>query len=315
MSAFPDEISALPPPAFSGMALDRAPQSRHDGGWMGLLADPASRVLAAGSDGLLLDATNRRRVARRSIVAGRIDSSGRSEPILLGLENGAGLFAVDLDALDPAARAGLERGATVVSLRDAGAGLPRSEAGLAAYLTALLNWHRRHRFCANCGAGTTVAEAGYSRRCPRCGATHFPRTDPVVIMLVEHAGRLLLGRRAGWPGNRYSVLAGFVSPGELLEEAVTREVREESGIEAYGPRFVTSQPWPFPSSLMLGFEARSDGGEPRALDGELDDVQWFTFDDVDAASAETRSDLRLPPPISIARFLIDRWLARQRSSG
>jgi NAD+ diphosphatase len=315
MSAFNDEISDLPSPVFSGMALDRAPESRHDQNWIGLLADPASRVLAAGADGVLLDATDQPRVARRPIETGTIDSSGRSEPILLGLENGAGRFAVDLDALDPAARADLERGARVLALRDAGAGLPRSEAGLAAYLTALLNWHRRHGFCANCGAATTVAEAGYSRRCPRCGVTHFPRTDPVVIMLVEHAGRLLLGRRAGWPGNRYSVLAGFVSPGESLEEAVTREVREESGIETYDPRFVTSQPWPFPSSLMLGFEARCDGGEPRALDGELEEVQWFTFDDIEAAGAQTRTDLRLPPPISIARLLIDRWLARQRSSG
>jgi NAD+ diphosphatase len=311
MSAFPDEISCLPPPAFSGMALDRAPESRHDQSSIAsLLAEPASRVLAAGSDGLLLDDTCEPVVLRRPIETGTVYSAGLSQPILLGLEDGAALFAVDLDALDPAARAGLEQGARVVALRDAGAELSRSEAGLAAYLTALLNWHRRHRFCANCGAATIVAEAGYSRRCPACGAAHFPRTDPVVIMLVEHAGRLLLGRRAGWPGNRYSVLAGFVSPGESLEEAVTREVREESGIQAYDARFVTSQPWPFPSSLMLGFEARSDGGEPRALDGELEDVQWFTLDDVRGAGAETRADLRLPPPISIARFLIDRWVSR-----
>jgi NAD+ diphosphatase len=314
MSAFDHEISDLPSPAFSGMDLDRAPESRHDQSWIGLLADPASRVLAAGSGGVLLDDTEQARVARRPIETGTIDSTGRSEPILLGLENGAGLFAVDLEALDPAARAGLERGARVVALRDAGDRLSRSEAGLAAYLTALLNWHRRHSFCANCGAPTTVAEAGYSRPCPRCGVTHFPRTDPVVIMLVEHADRLLLGRRAEWPGNRYSVLAGFVSPGESLEEAVVREVREESGIRAYDPRFVTSQPWPFPSSLMLGFEARSDGGEPRALDGELEEIQWFTFDEVEAAGAETKTDLRLPPRISIARFLIDRWLARRRAS-
>jgi NAD+ diphosphatase len=312
MSAFPDEISDLPPPAFSGMALDRMTHLRHDRSWIaGLLAEPTSWVLAAGSDGVLLDDAGEPRVMRRLIETGRIDPAGLSEPILLGLEDGAALFAVDLDALDPAARAGLEQGASVVALRDAGAGLSRSEAGLAAYLSALLNWHRRHRFCANCGAATIVAEAGYSRRCRQCGVTHFPRTDPVVIMLVEHAGRLLLGRRAGWPGNRYSVLAGFVSPGESLEEAVVREVREESGIQAYDARFVTSQPWPFPCSLMLGFEARSDGGEPRALDGELEDVRWFTLDDVKLASTETRADLRLPPPISIARFLIDRWLSRQ----
>ena len=316
MSAFPNEISELPPPAFSGMALDRAAESRRDQSWTaGQIAEPTSRVLAAGNEGLLIDDAAEPRVLRKPIDEGMIDSAVRNEPILLGLEDGgAARFAVDLDALDPAARASLEKGARVVALRDAGAGLSRSEAGLAAYLTALLNWHRRHRFCANCGAGTNVTEAGYSRRCPRCGVTHFPRTDPVVIMLVEHAGRLLLGRRSGWPGNRYSALAGFVSPGESLAEAVAREVREESGILAYDPRFVPSQPWPFPASLMLGFDARSDGGEPRALDGELEDVQWFTFDEVQAASAETRVDLRLPPPISIARFLIDRWLARQRSS-
>jgi NAD+ diphosphatase len=141
-----------------------------------------------------------------------------------------------------------------------------------------------------------------------CGATHFPRTDPVVIMLVEHAGRLLLGRRAGWPSNRYSVLAGFVAPGESLDEAVVREVREESGIEAYSPRYVTSQPWPFPSSLMLGFEARADGGEPSARDGELEDVGWFTLRSVREALIDA-GELRLPPPISIARFLIERWTA------
>jgi NAD+ diphosphatase len=321
MSTSFDEISEppptdLPPPAFAGMALDRAAESRRDLGWIAdRIADPTSRVLAAGGQGLLIEDGPQPRLLRAPIEPGMLDSGAGQEVVLLGLENGAALFAVDLDALDRSAVGRLEQRAKVVSLRDAGAALSRSEAGLAAYLTALLNWHRRHRFCANCGAGTEIVEGGYSRHCPRCGASHFPRTDPVVIMLVEHAGRLLLGRRAGWPGNRYSVLAGFVAPGETLAEAVVREVREEAGIRAYDPKFVTSQPWPFPASLMLGFDARSDGGQPRALDGELKDVGWFTFDEVQAAGAETRADLRLPPPISIARFLIDRWLARQRSSG
>jgi NAD+ diphosphatase len=138
----------------------------------------------------------------------------------------------------------------------------------------------------------------------------------VVIMLVEHEGRLLLGRRAGWPGRRFSVLAGFVAPGESLEEAVVREVREESGIVSYDPRYVASQPWPFPASLMLGFTAFSDGGEPVARDGELEEVAWFTRDQVRAAAlgewstgaGEGSADMALPPPVSIARFLIDRWL-------
>jgi NAD+ diphosphatase len=250
-----------------------------------------------------------------------------AEPLLLGLEqvataNGgdasgvAGsptadrpVFAIDLDALPRASAAALTRGADVVGLRAAGALLARSEAGLAAYLTALLNWHRRHHFCSNCGTATGVAEAGYSRRCPSCEAVHFPRTDPVVIMLVESRGRLLLGRHSGWPQRRYSVLAGFVAPGETLEAAVAREVREESGIEVHDPRYVASQPWPFPSSLMLGFEARSEGGEPTARDGELEDVRWFTLDAAREAAQERSSELELPPRVSIARMLIERRLA------
>jgi NAD+ diphosphatase len=234
--------------------------------------------------------------------------------ILLGIEDGAALFALDLEDLDPALRARAQQGGEIISLREAGAVLAHAEAGLAAYLMALLGWHRRHRFCANCGSPTTLADGGYMRRCPNCGASHFPRTDPVVIMLVEHNGSVLLGHRAGWPRSRYSILAGFVSAGETLEEAVIREVREESDIEAYDPSYVASQPWPFPSSLMLGFTARSDGGEPKARDGELDDVRWVTLEEVRAARAE-QGELRLPPPISIARFLIERWLARSSAGG
>src|SRR5262249_3458860 len=132
-----------------------------------------------------------------------------------------------------------------------------------------------------------------------CATVHFPRTDPVVIMTVEHRGQLLLGRRAAAPPGRYSVLAGFVSPGESAEEAVVREVAEESGIAVSDPQFVSSQPWPFPSSLMLGFDARSDGGQPRARDGELEDVRWVPLDEVRAALSDRNPSLRLPAPVSI----------------
>jgi NAD+ diphosphatase len=299
------------------MSLDRASTLRGDPEWVAeRVQDPTTRVLVASREGVLLSDASDSGLTRIAIEPETIGHVEQAGPILLGLvEDGAAMFAIDLDGLDAAMRERFTKGGRIVSLRDAGGVLSRSEGGLAAYLMALLNWHRTHRFCANCGTRSIVAEAGYSRRCPNCGVVHFPRTDPVVIMLVENERRLLLGRRAGWPHPRYSVLAGFVSPGESLEEAVAREVREESGIDTYDPSFVTSQPWPFPASLMLGFEARSDGGEPKVSDGELDDVRWFTLDQVRAGAAETGVDLRLPPPVSIARFLIDRWLARNPAGG
>ncbi len=305
------------PPAqpFTGMALDRADAARKDPAWVReLVARPDARVLAAGPGTVLADSA-RPTLARLPPARGRLP-----DPILLGLERGAPLFAVDLDELsdptaggpadDDAADAGVVDDAQrVISLREAGSTLPRAEAGLAAYVSALMHWHRRNRFCANCGAPTALNDAGYSRHCPNCGADHFPRTDPVVIMSVEHDGRLLLGRRAGAPGGLVSVLAGFVSPGESAEEAVVREVHEESGIIARDPTYVNSQPWPFPASLMLGFHAHSDGGDPVSADGELAEVGFYDRDTVRAALRGDDSTFRLPPPISIARYLIDRWVA------
>jgi NAD+ diphosphatase len=313
MSAFEPNRTDAPAPAFTGATLDRAATLRRDPQWVASLLDEPTAVAVAASDGGVLlarPAGSEPALMRHAIADDGAPPLDPARAILLGIEDGAALFALDLEGLDPAARSRLERGAEIVSLRDAGTALSHAEAGLAAYATALLNWHRRHRFCANCGAETELIEAGFSRRCPRCGATHFPRTDPVVIMLVEHAGRLLLGRRHDWPEHRYSLLAGFVSPGETLEQAVVREVREESGIEAHDPRYVASQPWPFPSSLMLGFAARSDGGEPTARDGELEDVGWFTLEHLRDAQGDDGGELRLPPPVSIARFLIDRWVAQ-----
>ena len=311
MSAAADS-PALPP--FTGMALDRASTERKDAEWIrARFGDPASRAITAGHEGVLVRDGDRATPAlvRDAVPAALAGEEG--EPILLGLDGDAALFAVDLDGLAPGDRSQAIDGNHVMSLREAGALMAPSEAGLAAYVMALLNWHRRHRFCANCGNATDVAEAGYTRHCPRCGADHFPRTDPVVIMTVEHDDRLLLGRRAGWPSGRLSVLAGFVSPGESAEEAVTREVQEESSIVARDPVFVASQPWPFPASLMLGFHAVSDGGEPRATDGELEEVYWLGRDAIQEAIDGGDPGFQLPPPVSIARFLIDRWVASRGS--
>jgi NAD+ diphosphatase len=304
-------------PTFTGTTLDRVSDQRGDRAEVErLLKHPRAAVVGASADSVLISDDPQPLLLRRP-VQGRVNPY---QPILLGLEDSRPLFGADLDDPEAAghvAETGLGR---LVSLRDAGLLLPQSEGGLAAYLVALLNWHRRHRFCSVCGAGTRVADAGLSRRCPRCKATHFPRTDPVVIMLVDDgAGNVLLGRRIGWADGRFSILAGYVAPGETPEEAVVREVREESGIVAQAPRYVASQPWPFPSSLMLGYEAGAEPGDPVPQPGEMLEVRWFSLEQVREAAARRDPDgaaggasggLRLPGEVSIARVLIDAWVAR-----
>ena len=294
-------------PRFTGATLDRAADVRADRAELTrLLADPGARFVAAGTENVLL--ANDSPALLRQRLDGQVNPY---QPILLGLEDGRPLFAADMSEPDAETRiesTGLGR---LVSLREAGMLLPQAEGGLAAYLVALLNWHRRHRFCANCGSATKVAEAGLSRRCPACKSSHFPRTDPVVIMLVEHDGHVLLGRRVGWEPGRFSILAGFIASGETPEEAVIREVHEESGIVAHSPRYMASQPWPFPSSLMLGYEASAEGGEPVPQIGEMAEVRWFSHAEILAAGAADFDGVpKLPGRVSIARSLIEAWVAR-----
>jgi NAD+ diphosphatase len=184
------------------------------------------------------------------------------------------------------------------------------EAPLFAAALSLANWHRRHGFCANCGSATEPNRGGWSRRCGACGATHFPRVDPVVIMLAEHKGRLLLGRQPDYPPGRYSALAGFVEPGETIEAAVAREIKEEAGIDIGPVRYIASQPWPFPSSLMIGAHAMALSDSLTIDHDELDDARWFTRTEVAAAMAgEERAPFLAPPRFAIARTLLERWLA------
>jgi NAD+ diphosphatase len=188
--------------------------------------------------------------------------------------------------------------------------LSEDEAPLFAAALSLAWWHSRHQFCANCGAGTEIERGGWSRKCPECSAQHFPRVDPVVIMLAEHDGRLLLGRQPQYPPGRYSALAGFLEPGESIEAAVARELHEEAGIAVADVTYVASQPWPFPSSLMLGCHARALGDELTIDFTELDDARWFTRDEVAAALAGRADATFQPPPrFAIARTLLEQWLA------
>jgi NAD+ diphosphatase len=200
---------------------------------------------------------------------------------------------------------------TWAGLRELGADLGDLDAGLLAQAIGILEWHERNRFSPLSGAATTIERAGWSQRDPSTGTEIFPRTDPAVIMLVHDGGdRVVLGRQAVWPPGRFSILAGFVEPGESLEAAVAREVAEEVGLTVTDITYVGSQPWPFPQSLMLGFVARAEGGDELHLDpDEIEEARWFTREELRSGSGPSA----LPPPVSIARHILDRWIAGEFS--
>ncbi|QZD91110.1 NAD(+) diphosphatase [Qipengyuania aurantiaca] len=176
---------------------------------------------------------------------------------------------------------------------------------------SIVDWHARHRFCAECGGDTKLAKGGWQRDCTSCGASHFPRTDPVAITLVEHDGKLMLGRGKGWPEGRFSALAGFVEPGESIEEGVAREVFEESGVRIRDVSYVASQPWPFPSQLMIGCHAYADDEEVTMDETEMAEILWFTREDIEAAFAGAPSaPFHKPVEQAIATHLMRWWLAR-----
>lgn len=231
--------------------------------------------------------------------AGALVWQAVGEPSLfLGLDGEAPRFS---PLADPAAMA--------FSVLPLIAQLNATEAPLFAAALSLARWHSRHRFCANCGHSTDVIRGGWSRSCSRCSAEHFPRVDPVVIMLVEHEGNVLLGRQPHYPAGRYSALAGFVEVGESIENAVSREVKEEAGIDVADVQYVASQPWPFPSSLMVGCRAVALSSELIIDTNELEDARWFTRDEVARGISGSEGATFQPPPhTAIARTLLEDWL-------
>lgn len=311
--------------AFSGVTLDRAEEGRRrDVDWVtAQLADPRARAVVVSDVGFRANHN-----VLSLIPLAEAQPAPDTQPLLLGLDNDGPVLVVDTGP--PAApgrrarmvAAGVKAGDPMppgeLELREVGS-LRREDGGVAAYAAALVNWHRAHRFCANCGAKSVIVEAGVTRSCPTCHAEHHPRLDPCVITLVVDSDRVLLGRQPSWPARRYSTLAGFVAPGETLEEAVRREVREEAGVQVATPSYRGSQPWPFPASLMLGFTAPYTSGEINRADEELEDAAWFDRDQVAAAASDDNAweesvdgdGLLLPPRSSIARQLIEEWLSRQ----
>jgi len=227
-----------------------------------------------------------------------------SEAIFLGVEGEVAYFAVLTEDESLVTRTGPD--ANWADLRAIGADLGDTDAGLLVTAVALSHWHDAHPRCARCGAPTTMVHGGWVRRCPEDGSEHYPRTDPAVIMLVRDGDdRALLGRQARWPSGWFSTLAGFVEPGESAEDAVRREVQEESGVSVGEVAYLGSQPWPFPASLMLGYHARAVRTEIEVDGEEIAQARWFSREEL---VAECRAGtVRLPPDISIARRLIERW--------
>lgn len=289
------------PNVFAGPYIDRLSVSRRDpDGLAAALADPASRLVPVWRSRNFV-----RRMPEPAAclveLAGclqRLPDPG--ELILLGRFRGAVTFAAELtgDVAPLPADAG-----EFVDLRLAGGQLAFEEAGLLAYARAMVSWRGRHRFCGRCGAPTRAGQAGHVMGCSRagCGAQVFPRLDPAVIVLVTDGERALLGRQAAWPPGRYSTIAGFVEPGESLEDAVRREVLEETGVQVGEIRYHSSQPWPFPASLMLGFNALAENRDICLGDDELEDVAWFTREQIAAGTPA------LPPPQSVSYRLIEDW--------
>ena len=233
--------------------------------------------------------------------------------VLLGLNNGAAYFTADFSGMvEPETRGVLAGRGRFADSRGIAPLLPPGEAGTLAQARSLVDWHLRHGFCAVCGGRTQSAEGGYVRRCGSCEAEHFPRTDPVVIMLVVAGEDCLLGRQAHFPEGVYSALAGFIEPGETIEEAVRREVMEEAGIEVAEVRYHSSQPWPFPSSLMIGCIAEAASRQISLDQLELEDAGWFPREQVrrglGLAAWEGETQFRMPPPFAIAHQLALWWV-------
>lgn len=297
---------------FAGGQLDRAGLRRRDRAWLAEALESAQArfVCFAGLAPFCLEADG------GALEAGWLSGHARAmlpvlgDPVFLGLDaEGAPHFGL---ALEPAADAedgplaGI--GGAFQEMRAAAMRLSAGDTAALGAARSLLDWHARHGYCANCGTPTTPAEGGWKRICPACRAEHFPRTDPVVIMLPVAGERCVVGRQGRFPPGMWSALAGFVEPGESLEEAIARETMEEVGVRVHGARYLASQPWPFPSSLMLGFLAECEAGDLLVDRDELEDACWLSRAEVRAGLAGEGPSY-FPPPVAIAHWLLQAWAA------
>ncbi|WP_299744337.1 NAD(+) diphosphatase [uncultured Tateyamaria sp.] len=311
---------------FGGSHLDRAAEMRGDAEAIaGALADPTARAVLIWRGKPLIQRTRPASVVRLAMDHPACEVADMKTAVFLGSEDGAPRFALDVSSwapddldlstlggfLDPTEQhhpacaedevfAELRRTMTWLSPRDA---------ELAATAKAVFGWHDTHGFCAKCGAASEMTQAGWQRTCPSCGAHHFPRTDPVVIMLITHGNSVLMGRSPGWPEGMYSLLAGFVEPGETLEAAVRREVFEEAGIRVGPVEYLSSQPWPFPASLMFGCQGEALTRDITIDPNEIEDAIWVTREEMLAIFAGEHKTVLPARKGAIAHFLLENWLA------
>lgn len=301
------------PITFAGAPLDRASEHRKNGDWLAeQMMDRNSRFMPVSRLRAFIDVGGDPEIAWCSPLE-VLDLLEEKRPLLLGVRDGIAHFAIEADPRNAPRDAVWPDKGKFIDVRSIAPALSEGQASILAQARSMLDWHQRHQFCAVCGAPSEMREAGYMRACSSddCKSQHFPRTDPVTIMLVFDGDRCLLGRQPRFPKGSYSALAGFMEPGETIEECVRREIWEEAGLEIGDVRYVASQPWPFPSSLMIGCFAEAKTTDITVDLEELEDAKWFSREEVATMieRSEASDGLRMPPALSLAHQLARRWLA------
>jgi NAD+ diphosphatase len=294
-----------PTHAFAGSPLNRASERRPDAEWLaGKLDEPQARVLFLWNGAPLLQDGA---IAWQDGGLAKQLAPDEERRLFLGLDGGTAVFAIDLEGeADPTAGPLEGRGA-FANLREAAEKLPIPDTGILATAKSLFDWRRRHRHCCVCGQPSRAVDGGWKRVCTACDAQHFPRVDPCVIMLPIFGDKCLLGRQASWPAGRYSALAGFQEPGESIEEACAREVKEEAGLTVTSVTYHSSQPWPYPANLMIGLHCQVSDDQAKPDEAELEAVAWLTKADAQAMIEGRLDGFAATNPIAIAHHLIKAW--------
>ncbi len=295
---------------FAGNPLDRASYQRSQADWVAQkIADPESLAMVLWNGKPMVEnrggGGSQIAYVRAAMAEGMSDGGERL--LFMGLWKETAVFALDMEGQADPADGPLEGMGRFEDLRAIALDLPGGDAAMAATAKAMFEWRRRHRHCANCGQPSAPKDGGWKRFCPACKVEHFPRTDPVVIMLLHRGDRCLLGRQAAWPKGMYSALAGFLEPGESIEEACAREIFEEAGLRTARVRYHSTQPWPYPSSLMIGLIAEVEDGEATADKTELEEVRWFTREEARDLIGVKLPGARAPGSMAIAYQLIKAW--------